>query len=1219
MLRDRDQRWLAVQRNEMTLDPLSARYLDESARVLMTGVQALARLPLDRARLDMAAGIRTSAFISGYEGSPLGGYDLELAKQRNLLDNYEVHFQPGLNEEAAAMAVQGTQLIHELTPTVEGVVGYWYGKAPGLDRASDALRHANLMGTHPSGGAVAFVGDDPAAKSSSLPCASEQALADLMMPTFYPCDAADVLQLGRHAVALSRASGLWSAIKIVTAVADGAITVDLEAGESFAPALPFGAGLHEPTARLLPPTLGPLERDMLSTRMRIVREYIEVNQLNRTVQREQSDRVGIVTAGTGYLDTMQALATLGFSVVRVNDDENNREECSENSATVRVLKLDVVWPLSKKQLRDFAEGLDTIIVVEEKRAFVEAQIKELLYAEPLRPTIVGKCDREGKQLFAAHGELTTDSITKALATQLEQLPNAPGVQRFLEQKRQSLGERIYLPLAQRTPYFCSGCPHNSSTKPQTDSAFGAGIGCHAMVLLMDPKQVGEVIGLTQMGGEGTQWIGMAPFVTHRHLVQNLGDGTFHHSGSLAIRASVAAKTNITYRILYNSTVAMTGGQDAVGQLAVTEMVTALLAEGVARIIVTSDDPRAIEKKRMPRGVYVWHRDRLGEAQEILANIPGTTVLIHEQECATELRRKRKRGLMPKPEEFVMINERICEGCGDCGEKSNCLSVQPVETEFGRKTRIHQSSCNVDKSCLDGDCPAFVTVRPGSRASSQVVRASRLSNLEANDLPAPPALPRAAIRSHRIRLMGVGGTGVVTTSQLLATAAVLSGSYVRTLDRTGLAQKGGAVVSDLVIEGTPFVAGNSIADGSCDLYLGYDLLVAADPNQTRVLAHDAAAIVSTSIVPTGAMVSDVRVTFPEVAHTLERITDRLNGGTSVALDLRHYSEGLFGSEHMGNMLMLGIAVQLGALRLLPEAIEEAIGLNGVSVKQNVQAFRRGRQFVADKAELDASLASLEPARKVVAPVPSALLRAEPGSELERIVGLRRADLVAYQNEAYARRYETFVEEVRAAEAVLSVVTRDDSSPNDASQRDAALEAAAQANTVSPLAEAVATYLYKLMAYKDEYEVARLALDPVTDEAIATQFGPGASVQWRLHPPTLKALGMKQKIRLGAWFRPAFVALRAMRGLRHTAFDPFGYNRMRKIERALITEYEGAIRVILENIREDLLAAAVQIASLPSLIRGYEDVKLRNVTQYRAQLVELQSEYVQHAHRGYTSAS
>jgi indolepyruvate ferredoxin oxidoreductase len=707
-----------------------------------------------------------------------------------------------------------------------------------------------------------------------------------------------------------------------------------------------------------------------------------------------------------------------------------------------------------------------------------------------------------------------------------------------------------------------------------------------MVLLMDEKQVGQVIGTTQMGGEGTQWIGMAPFVENPHLIQNLGDGTFHHSGSLAIRASIAAKTNITYRLLYNSTVAMTGGQDAVGQMRVAEIARVLLAEGVAKVIVTSDDPRSIRRQRLPEGVEVWPRERLDEAQIALAQVTGTTVLIHEQECATELRRKRKRGLAPKPQEFVMINERICEGCGDCGEKSNCLSVQPVDTEFGRKTRIHQSSCNVDKSCLSGDCPAFITVRPGEAGSDTAHPAT----IEASDLPLPPA---SAQRSHRIRIMGIGGTGVVTTSQLLATAAVLAGRYARTLERTGLAQKGGAVVSDVAIEAGPFTEGNTLGEASCDLYLGYDLLVAADPGNLRGLAVGATALISTSIVPTGKMVTDTAVQFPQVRALLARITEHASQTQVLDLDLRRYAETLFGSEQLANTFLLGVAVQRGALSLPPESIEEAINLNGVAVNANVQAFRRGRQFVADRAALDAEVSRLEPARDDEQPAPSRIVRAAPGSELERLVALRRHELRAYQNEAYAQRYEHFIEQVRAAEMAQCPLAGDSDGTH------------APGTLSLPFSEAVARNLYKLMAYKDEYEVARLALDPTMRAEVEQQFGRAARVSWRLHPPTLKALGLKQKIALGSWFAPAFAGLKFARALRGTPFDVFGYDKMRKLERQLIREYEDEVRDLLTQLRPDTLQRAVQIAELPDMIRGYEDVKLRNVKRYREQLAEIKA--------------
>lgn len=1132
---------------------LSDRYDWTSGRVHLTGIQALARIPIEQARRDHAAGKNVGTYISGYEGSPLAGYDLELARQASLLEEHDITFEPGLNEEAAAMAVQGTQLIHELDAHVDGVVGYWYGKAPGLDRSTDALRHANLMGTHPRGGAVALVGDDPAAKSSSVPCTSDRALADLAMPTFYPADPGDILRLAPHAVALSRASGLWTALKIVTAVADGSASVDLLTDPA-EPVMPAGSGRHEPTAKLLQPMLGPLERDFMTTRQRIVLDYLRLNGLN-TVESSPEDRIGVVAAGKTSLDVQEALGRLGVGA----------------GHGVRVMKLDVVWPLDPQQLREFAEGLDEIVVVEEKRSFVEAGLREALYGVACTPRISGKRDPDGSDLFAAHGELDADAVTLGLASRLQERPEHEGARAWLAQRREVIArERLQLPLIQRAPYYCSGCPHNTSTRPGTDSVVGAGIGCHAMVLLMDPEQVGDVVGLTQMGGEGTQWLGMSPFVRNPHFVQNLGDGTFHHSGSLAIRAAVASGRNITYRVLYNSTVAMTGGQGAVGQMSVAAMVRNLLSDGVARIIVTTDNVASQRKARLPRAVDVWDRSRMAEAQEVLSATPGTTVLVHDQECATELRRKRKRGLAPRPTETVFINERLCEGCGDCGAKSNCLSVHPVETEFGRKTRIHQSSCNTDLACLSGDCPAFMTVTPGTRK-----RRDSVDDLEPTDLPAPPVTGR---RAHRVRLTGVGGTGIVTTSQVLAMAAVLAGRHVRTLDQTGLAQKGGAVVSDVTMDVEPIDAGNKIGEGQCDLYLGYDVLVAADVRNMTVLSSAATAIVSTSVVPTGAMVSDVSVTFPELEDVIAPIADRLRDGRLRTLDACHYAEVLFGAEQFANMFMLGIAYQSGALSLSDRVIEEAIRLNGVAAQANIQAFRRGRQLVAAPADLDRVLATLTAGAGEEQATASTIVGAAAGSELERVVALRRRELVAYQGERLARRYEELVEKARVAEGAAGVGG-------------------------STFSESVARYAFKLLAYKDEYEVARLALDTGVAEQLAGEFGADAKASWRLHPPTLRALGMKRKIALGAWFAPVFRVLCRLKGLRGTPFDPFGYAHVRRAERRLAEQYLATIDTCAEALRADNHEVMVEIAQLPDLVRGYEDVKLRSVAEYDARRAKL----------------
>jgi indolepyruvate ferredoxin oxidoreductase len=1120
---------------------LADRYEKQVGLVHLTGIQALARLPIDQSRRDRADGARVGTYVSGYEGSPLAGYDLELQRQTALLEEHDITFQPGLNEEAAAMAVQGSQMLGDLPSSVDGVVGYWYGKAPGLDRATDAIRHANLMGTHPQGGVVAFVGDDPAAKSSSVPCASERALADLGIPTFFPADAGEILEMGRHAVALSRASGLWTALKIVTSVADGSASVEL-LDEAAPPVLPDGAGKHQPTGKLLQPVIAPLERDFVTTRMRIVDDYVELNGLNRVVTRHDHDTIGIVSSGKNFLDVQEALTKLGL------------DEASLERAGIRLLKIGVVWPLSPRTIQAFAEGLDEIVVVEEKRSFLETAIREILYGSASAPVITGKSEPMGGELFAAHGELDADAVARGLAKRLE-LRDVAEVRDWAARRREEFSrERLMLPIVQRAPYFCSGCPHNTSTKPNVDSPVGAGIGCHAMVLLMDSQQVGEVVGLTQMGGEGTQWFGMAPFVDAAHFVQNIGDGTFHHSGSLAIRAAIASGTNITYRLLYNSTVAMTGGQDAVGQMDVRHIVDNLRSEGVARIIVTSDDPKAMRKLGLPRDVTVWDRSRIAEAEQALSTTAGTTVLIHEQECATELRRKRKRGTAPKPKEVVVINERLCEGCGDCGEKSNCLSVHPTETEFGRKTTIHQSSCNSDLTCLTGDCPAFMTITPGGSTAER----------SAPDTLGPDAFesPTTPTRDHDVRLMGVGGTGVVTTSQVLATAALLAGRHVRTLDQTGLAQKGGAVVSDVKMSSSPIAAGNKIGAGECDLYLGYDLLVAASPTNTGVLAPEATAIVSTSVVPTGAMVSDKSVLYPPVEDLMSRVADGLDPHRVVTMDVRVIVEALFGAEQLANLFLIGIAHQSGALSLSAEAIEQAVVLNGVAVDANVQAFRRGRQFVAAPDDLR---------RAVEASGGTTAVDPPEETGLQHLVERRSGELHAYQDAAYARRYEALVEQVRAAEEKLGSTA---------------------------LAEAVARHYFKLLAYKDEYEVARLARDTGVRQEIDASFGSESKIAWRLHPPTLRAMGMKQKLSLGGWFSIVFAGLYALKFLRGTPFDPFGRAKVRRVERELIREYESTIGAMLPQLSAGTHDLLVEIAGLPDMVRGYEDVKLRSVDQYAA---------------------
>ncbi len=1053
---------------------LRDRYTDTDGRVQLTGIQALVRLPLDQRRADAAAGLRTGGYVSGYEGSPLAGYDLELLRTRELLGAHGVVVAPGLNEELALTAVQGTQLAPATgalrDDVADGITGYWYGKAPGLDRATDALRHANLAGTSGHGGALAIVGDDPAAKSSSVPCASEAALADMAVPVLYPADTQDVLDLGRHAVHLSRISGCWVGLKMVTAVADGSGTVAV-GPDRVVPVVPEleidGKPFHhEPHAKLLGPRLAPLERDLHRARLVLARRYAAANRLD-TIVGDGPARVGIVAAGKSWLDLRQALLALGL------DDA----ECARRG--VRLLRVGMPWPLEPGIVDHFADGLDEIVVVEEKRAFLETQIKERLYGRPGAPAVHGKTDGTGV-LFAEHGDLDPDAVATGLAKRLLAHGQVPSVEAW-DERRRNRRTRIDLPIAgaTRNPYYCSGCPHNTSTTSAPEgSLVGAGIGCHTMVMLMPEAQVGAVTGLTQMGGEGAHWLGTQPFADPAkasHWVQNMGDGTFHHSGSLAVRAAVAAGAHMTFRLLHNGAAAMTGGQDAIGALPMPALVRVLLDEGVARVIVTTEDTRRYRRVRLAKGVDVWDRSRIEEAQEVLAATPGVTVLIHDQECAAQKRRKRKRGTLPDPTTRVVINERICEGCGDCGQASNCLSVTPVDTEFGRKTRIHQASCNKDYSCLDGDCPAFTVVEPGPSSSREGnPRAGRAAGssppiepLDAAALPAPtPTVPADAV----IRVAGIGGTGVTTISQILAAAARFDGRPTRGLDQTGLAQKGGAVVSDVKL-GDAEVAGRAAA-GEADLYLGADLLVAADPVHLAAASPQrTVAVISNAKIPTGDQVVDPTVAYPPLDAVLGRITAATRRDVGAVLDARALSEALFSDDQFSLSLLLGAAYQLGALPLSARAVEAAFELNGAAVERNVQAFRRGRQSVADPAVFAAVVESVtRPAADGVPGLTTAgaaaaagivaSIGAPEGSELARLVGVRVPDLVAYQDAAYARAY---------AEVVRGLV---DGDPR--------------------LAEAVAIGLHKLMAYKDEYEVARLATDPAFSAGVRAEFGAGARI-------------------------------------------------------------------------------------------------------------------------------
>jgi indolepyruvate ferredoxin oxidoreductase len=1148
---------------------LEAKYTQERGRIYLSGIQALVRLPLDQHRADRRRGLKTATFISGYRGSPLGGLDQTLERMASLMKTHEVVFSSGLNEDLGATAVFGSQMAGLFPrPKYDGVLGMWYGKAPGVDRTGDLFKHANYAGVSKNGGVLALAGDDPLSKSSTLPSASEVALYDAFMPTIFPGNVQEILDLGLHGFMLSRTSGLWVGVKIVTNVADEAGTAEVDP-ERVSPIIPVveldGKPFqHQINVNLIPPYGLDMERTIHGARLELARRYAAENKLNRITVPSPNAWLGILTSGKTYYDVRQALAELGL------DDGALRRY------GIRILKMGMLFPMEPRIVREFARGLQEILVVEEKRSFLEMFCKDILYGMPDRPQVTGKLDEEERPLLPPIAEFDSDIIARAIARRLARRIKIDSVEARV-QHLDELKRRPKTLTLSRTACFCSGCPHNRSTVVPAGSVAAAGIGCHGMAMGMDRG----IIGVTHMGGEGAQWVGVAPFTETPHLFQNIGDGTFFHSGGLALNYAVASGVNITYKILYNGAVAMTGGQTAAGALPIPALSRRLEAEGIKRIIITSDDITKYSGSSIAGNAEVWHRDRLLEAQAVLAATPGVTVLIHDQHCAAEKRRLRKRGKMVDPLTRVFINERVCEGCGDCGKKSNCLSVQPHPTEFGRKTAIHQSSCNKDYSCLLGDCPSFLTVEPLGPTPK---RERRLTPLEF-ELPEPALkVPGEGFALH---MMGIGGTGVVTINQILGTAALLDGKQVRGLDQTGLSQKGGPVVSDLKIASEPIERANKVSAGSADLYLGFDLLVATDPNNLdKAESGRTIAVVSTSQIPTGQMVVDTGVHFPELSSMLMSIDRVTRKDPNVYLDAQAIAEGLFADHMAVNPIMLGAAYQAGALPISAASIERAIRINGVAVEMNLLAFRWGRMAVVDRKQVEAAVAQAT-ARStdqiaVLSPEARALVDSvEASAELRRLLEIRVPELIAYQNATYAREYVDFVRRVTQVEAE-------------------------RAPGSSGLAEAVARHLYKLMAYKDEYEVARLHLDAALQAQLHAKFGPKIRTYWHLHPPLLRALGLKKKLRLGAWFAPAFKILKSMKGLRGTRFDPFGRAEVRRVERALIGEYRQLIETALVRLTPVTHETARALAELPDEIRGYEHVKLENVARFRDKAKQLMAQ-------------
>ena len=1164
---------------------LDAKYTLAEGSILLSGVQALVRLPLDQHRADRARGLNTAGVISGYRGSPLAGFDMLLQSQQRLLEQHQIRFIPGVNEDLGATIVFGSQIANLFpAPTYDGVIGLWYGKAPGVDRSGDAFKHGNFAGVGRYGGVLVVAGDDPLSKSSTLPSQSEVALYDALMPVLAPGTVQDVLDFGRLGFELSRYSGLWVGFKLVTTVADQFSTAEVGAARLpiVRPELTINGRAWQPTqaATLGAPTSLALEQEIYEGRLVAARAFAAANRLNRVAVAAPGAWLGIAAAGKTYYELRQALADLGL------------DDAALERYGVRLLQIGMVFPLEPQIIHSFAQGLEELLVVEEKRAFLELFVRDILYDRADRPRVLGKHDEQGRPLIPPGGELDADRLAPLLATRLVQRIPREAIEPRLAFMRARTAQPI-VPLTQaapRTAYFCSGCPHNRSTVVPEGSLAAGGIGCHGLVLGMDR----HTIGLGHMGGEGAQWVGIAPFSGTPHLFQNIGDGTLFHSGSLAIRQAVAAGATITYKILFNSAVGMTGGQPVDGAMPVAALTRMLEAEGVGTMIVTSDQPDKYPRDtRWAPGVRIWHRDRLDEAQRVLRASPGVTALIHDQTCAAELRRRRKRGRAPDPATRVFINEAVCEGCGDCGAKSNCLSVQPVDTEFGRKTQIHQSSCNKDYSCLLGDCPAFVTVEPGaSRTRNPALSTKNLKpGTEHNAISGRFSLPGAQFAepaprfgaASSIYMVGIGGTGVVTVNQILGTAALLDGKHIDGMDQTGLSQKGGQVVSNLKIAAAPPTGANRLSAGAADCYLGFDILAASAPQHlARARAGHTVAVVSTSQVPTGAMVASTAVRFPERELLIGGINRHTHAGANVFFDAVDLAERCFGDHLAANMIVLGAAYQAGLIPVGAAAIEQAIELNGVAAQMNTQAFRLGRRVVADPAWLREQVPARLGAQATPPALGSAARRlvesAEAEGELRRLLEIRVPALIAYQSAGYAREYVAFVQRVRAAER-------------------------AAAPGQSRLSEAVARYLFKLMAYKDEYEVARLHLGGGLSQALAEAFGADARVAYHLHPPFLRALGWQKKIRLGRWFDGAYRLLRAGRRLRGTRLDPFGYAAMRRLERALIGEYRAQIEQALAGLAPATYERAVALAELPDMIRGYEQVKLRSVERFRDAAREL----------------
>jgi indolepyruvate ferredoxin oxidoreductase len=1167
---------------------LDHKYTLEAGRAFMSGVQALVRLPMLQRQRDARAGLNTGGFVSGYRGSPLGGYDQALLAAKKHLAEHHIVFQPGVNEELGATAVWGTQMLdlYPQSKNYDGVFGIWYGKGPGVDRCSDVFKHANMAGTAKHGGVIAIAGDDHVAKSSTAAHQSDHIFKACGLPVFFPSSVQDILDMGLHAFAMSRFAGVWAGMKTIQEVVESSASVVVDPDrvrivlpEDFAMP-PGGVHIRWPDAAL------EQEARLFDYKWYAALAYVRANKLNHNVIEGPNDRFGIIATGKAFNDTRQALADLGL------DDATCRR------LGIRLHKVNVVWPLEATITRDFAEGLQEILVVEEKRQVIEYQLKEELYnwRPDVRPHVLGKFDEpEGDAsggewsmpnpsenwLLRAKADLTPAIIAKAIAKRLKKLGVPDDIVARMDTRLAVIAARerelieLKTETGDRIPWFCSGCPHNTSTRVPEGSRATAGIGCHFMAVWMDRS----TSTFTQMGGEGVPWIGQAPFTKDKHVFANLGDGTYFHSGLLAIRQSIAAGVNVTYKLLYNDAVAMTGGQQ-VGERpeghSVLQIQKSLVAEGVKKLVIVTDQPEKYTGAALEAGVGVFHRDELDRIQREFRELPGTTVIIYDQTCATEKRRRRKRGKLATPDKRVVINELVCEGCGDCSVQSNCLSVEPVETEFGRKRRINQSTCNLDYSCTKGFCPSFVTVEGGTLKKPKKEKRGDLSALPPIPEPAlPPALDdNGQARAWGIVVAGVGGTGVITIGQLLGTAAHLEGKGVVTQDAGGLAQKGGATWSHVQIANRPDAIHTTKVDtAQADLVIGCDAIVTAGKTTLAVMQQGRTFVALNSHgTPTAAFVKNANWQFP-AGHCEAAVRTSVGENLVGAFDAEQVALQLLGDSIYTNPLMLGYAWQQGRIPLTRESLQRAMELNGVQIDNNKAAFEWGRRCAHDLAAVQALFQAAQVIEFVKKP------------SLDEMVARRVEFLGGYQDGAYAAQYKAFLDKVRAAEAPLG--------------------------TGTGLSEAVARYLFKLMAYKDEYEVARLHTDPAFTDKIASMFEGDYKIVHYLAPPITAERNDKgelvKKRYDGAWVRKAFGLLAKLKGLRGGPLDVFGRSEERRTERALIGEYRACIDELLGGLNAGNVALAAQIARIPEEIRGYGHVKERHLKAAREKWAALLAQW------------